>query len=82
MYRYFLFHCYNYYPSGGMLDCALKTNNFDELVPFINEHYNDTLMDRIYYYDAVEDKYMCAKMEWYKDEDYFDRQRFLEWKEV
>lgn len=81
MYRYLLFHCYNYYPSGGILDCVLKTNNFDELVPFINEHYNDTLMDHIHYYDTVEDKCMHAKMEMYENEDFFYRQRFLEWKE-
>ena len=81
MYRYLLFHCYNYYPSGGMRDCEFKTNNFDELVPFINEHYNDTLMDHIHCYDVVEDKRYEAIMEYYEDENYFGRQRFLYWEE-
>lgn len=81
MYRYLLFHCYHYYPSGGMEDCEFKTNDFDELVPFINEHYNDTLLDCIHYYDTVEDDYKYAVMETYENENYFTRQRFVKWKE-
>lgn len=81
MYRYLLFYCPYYYPSGGMRDCELKTNNIDELAPFINEHYNDTLLDSIHYYDTVEDKVYDAVMETYKNENYFTRQRFVRWKE-
>ncbi len=81
MYRYFLFHCDIYYPSGGMRDCVLKTNNFDELVPFINEHYNDNLLDFIHYYDTVEDKCMRAIIEEYENENHFTRQRFCGWEE-
>ena len=81
MYRYLLFHCYDYYPGGGMRDCVLKTNNFDELVPFINEHYDDTFFDGIHYYDAVEDKVGYAVMERYENADFFSRQRFVCWKD-
>lgn len=81
MYRYFLFYCPDYYPGGGMRDCELKTNNKDELVPFINKHYNDNFMSSIHYYDTVEDKVYDAVMENYEDEGYFTRQRFVEWKE-
>ncbi len=79
MHRYLLFHCDNYYPAGGMYDCKFKTNNFDELIPFINKNYNDTLMDHIHYYDVAEDKFYEAIMETYQDENYFDRQRFIRW---
>jgi hypothetical protein len=81
MYRYLLFHCYRFYPGGGMIDCELKTNNMDELVPFINEHYNDTLMDYIHYYDTAEDKRYDAVMETYENETGFYRQRFVRWEE-
>lgn len=82
MYRYFLFYCPHYYPSGGMEDCVLKTNNLDELVPFINENYNDDpYYATIHYYDAVEDKVWYAAMELYQNDDYFERQRFDYWSE-
>lgn len=81
MYRYLLFHCYNYYPSGGMRDCKLKTNNIDDFVPFINKEYSDTLLDHIHYYDTVEDKFYDAIMETYENENYFTRQRFVKWEE-
>lgn len=79
MYRYFLFHYYDYYPSGGMHDCALKANNIDEFIAYINN--NVDLFSNFHYYDATEDKVMYAKMEKYEDKDYFMRQRFLEWSE-
>lgn len=82
MYRYLLFHCDWYYPVGGMNDCVLKTNNFDDLVPFINENYYDTLMDGIHYYDTVEDKHMRAVMLQYENEDCFTRQRFIRWEDA
>ena len=81
MYRYFLFHCDIYYPSGGMNDCVLKTNDYTELAPFINANYNDNLCDHIHYYDAWEDKTYNAVMEEYENENYFIRQRFCGWKE-
>ncbi len=82
MYRYYLFFIEYYYPSGGMKDCILKTNNFDELVPFIHEHYTDDWYQaHITYYDALEDKHFIANMEWHKNEDGFDRWRFVKWEE-
>ena len=82
MYRYLLFFYYDYYPCGGMKDCVLKTNNFDELEKFIHENYeNDWYMGTITYYDAIEDKHIYADMEIYEDEYYCDKWRFLGWKE-
>ena len=81
MYRYFLFYCPYYYPGGGMRDCDLKTNNIDELIPFINTNYNDAWMSHIHYYDTVEDKSYDAEMEEYENEEGWTRQRFLRWKE-
>ena len=79
MYRYYLFFYENYYPSGGMEDCVLKTNNFDELMPFIKElHSRDWQYGTVAYYDALEDKYFTA------DIDYnFDTRKweFLGWEE-
>ena len=68
MYRYLLFFYQDYYPCGGMEDCVFKTNNYDDLVPFINEHYGDDwYLGTIAYYDAVEDKYFEAIMEQRRD---------------
>lgn len=68
MYRYFLFFYQDYYPRGGMEDCTLKTNNYDDLVPYINKHYGDDwYLGTIAYYDAVEDKYFEAIMEKRRD---------------
>lgn len=68
MYRYYLFFYQDFYPRGGMEDCVLKTNNYDDLVPFINEHYGyDWYLGTIAYYDAVEDKYFEAIMEKRRD---------------
>lgn len=68
MYRYYLFFYQDYYPLGGMEDCVLKTNNYDDLVPYINEHYGDDwYLVTIAYYDAVEDKYFEAIMEKCRD---------------
>ena len=41
MHRYYLFFYYDYYPRGGMRDCVLKTNNFDDLEKLIHEKYED-----------------------------------------
>lgn len=80
MYRYLLFFYYDYYPSGGMRDCVLKTNNFYDLEKFIHENYEDDwYMGTIAYYDTIDDKYVCANMELYENEDFFDRWRFLGW---
>ena len=82
MYRYFLFFYYDYYPHGGMEDCVLKTNNFDDLEKFIHENYEDDwYMGTIAYYDTLEDKYFVAYMETYENEDHFDRWRFAGWEE-
>ena len=68
MYRYFLFFYQYYYPHGGMEDCVLKTNNYDDLVPYINEHFGaDWYLGTIAYYDFVEDKHFEAIMEQRRD---------------
>lgn len=82
MYRYFLFFYDDYYPHGGMEDCVLKTNNFDDLEKFIHENYEDDwYMGTIAYYDTLEDKYFVAYMETYENEDRCDRWRFAGWEE-
>ena len=80
MYRYFLFYCCHYYPSGGMTDCQLKTNDFDELARYIDEHYGDEYDYRFHYYDAVEDKIMYAVMD-ELDENYCRIYKFAYWSE-
>lgn len=83
MYRYLLFFCNHYYPSGGMEDCVFKTNNFDDLEQFIHSNYEDDYYQgTISYYDALEDKTWYADMEYYENEDYFTRWRFIEWEEA
>lgn len=68
MYRYLLFFYQYYYPRGGMEDCVLKTNDYDELVLFINEHYyKDWYLGTITCYDTIEDKHWEAVMEQRKD---------------
>lgn len=82
MYRYFLFFYSDYYPCGGMEDCVLKTNNFDDLEQFIHANYEDDYYQgTISYYNALEDKTWYADMELYENEDHFDRWRFLGWEE-
>ena len=82
MYRYFLFFYYDYYPYGGMEDCVLKTNNFDDLEQYIHDNYEDDYYQgTISYYDALEDTTMYADMENYDNEDYLTRWRFLRWTE-
>lgn len=82
MYRYLLFHCPYYYPSGGMKDCIFKTNNRDELRPFINKNLTEPYLNSIHYYDTVEDKIIYALMDEYEDEDGFTKQKFMAWSEV
>lgn len=82
MYRYLLFYYDNYYPHGGMEDCVLKTNNYDDLEQFIHTNYEDDYFQgTISYYDAVEDKTWRADMEDYENENYFTRWRFVRWEE-
>lgn len=81
MYRYFLFFYNDFYPLGGMEDCVLKTNNFDDLEPFIHANYEgDYYQGTIAYYDALEDKTVYADID-YVEEDYFDKWHFLGWEE-
>ena len=82
MYRYLLFYYEDYYPRGGMDDCILKTNNFDNLEQFIHANYDDDYYQGTFaYYDAMKDKYVRANMELYVNENHFDRWRFVEWEE-
>lgn len=70
MYRYLLFFYYDYYPSGGMNDCVLKTNNYDDMERVIKEEFQDELtFGNIAYYDTVEDKYFIASTTWDQDRD-------------
>ena len=83
MYRYLLFFYYDYYPHGGMEDCVLKTNNFDDLDKYINENligdywYQNTIS----YYDFVEDKTWFADIEECYDENYLTQYKFAGWEE-
>lgn len=80
MYRYLLFFYNDYYPLGGMEDCVLKTNNFNDLEQLIHENYEDDwYMGTIAYYDMLEDKYFVAYMKKYENEDHF--WRFAGWEE-
>lgn len=82
MYRYLLFYYDDYYPRGGMEDCVLTTNNFDDLEKFIHNNYEyDWYQGSIAYYDSIEDKYVYANMEDYYNEDNFLRLRFVGWEE-
>ena len=82
MYRYLLFFYQDYYPLGGMEDCVLKTNDYDELVPFINEHYfDDWYLGTIACSDAVEDKYWEVRME-PCEEDIDGPYKFALWEEI
>ena len=83
MYRYLLFFYYDYYPSGGMEDCELKTNNFDDLEKYINENLLNEYwyQSTISYYDSVENKIMYANIEDYYGEDYRAKYKFLGWEE-
>lgn len=68
MYRYLLFSYYDCYPSGGMNDCIFKTNNFDELILFINNNCDIHIFVNIYCYDIVENKIIYADIEMSEDE--------------
>ena len=82
MYRYFLFYCPYYYPDGGMEDCILKTNNLDDIEPFLRTTYKDDhYLCTISYYDALEDKTFYACLEEYENEDHMTRWRILGWEE-
>ena len=82
MYRYFLFFCDTYYPSGGMDDCVLKTNNLDDLEKRVHSQCeNDYYIGTIHYYDAVEDKTWYAKTEEYTTKDYLIRWKFTGWED-
>lgn len=83
MYRYLLFFYNTYYPYGGMEDCVLKTNNYDDLEKFIHENYeSDWYQGNITYYDVMEDKYVHADMDYYEDKDGFDKWKFIGWEEA
>lgn len=57
MYRYLVFEYYNYYPSGGMNDCELKTNKLEEAT----KHMNDSDSEYIDIYDCVEGRIIQSK---------------------
>ena len=79
MYRYYLFYYDRFYPSGGMEDCVLKTDNFDDLMPFIEENYFKEWWDgTLAYYDALEDKYFIADIDY---NAYSKLYMFLGWDE-
>lgn len=56
MYRYLLFTYPGYYPTGGMEDCILKSNSFDEIKQFIKENRVHVFHDNLYVYDIKENK--------------------------
>ena len=79
MYRYFLFCCEDYYPSGGMEDCVLKTNDLNEMARYIDENYSDDIHISLHYYDIVEDKIMYALRDEFYEDNCFERQKFVCW---
>lgn len=82
MYRYLLFFYQYYYPRGGMEDCVLKTNDYDELVPFIHEHYyKNWYFGTITYYDTIEDKHWEAIMEPCEKDIAYGPYKFSFWEE-
>ena len=83
MYRYFLFEYDDFYPAGGMEDCVLKTNDYDELSATVKEKYDGEhwSFGTAAYYDAMEDKYYIADMRWHKAEDGWDELKFHGWVE-
>lgn len=83
MYRYFLFYYYDYYPNGGMEDCVLKTNNFNDLEKCIDENLVDEYwyQSTISYYDAIEDKIYFANFEEYYDVNGSTQYKFAGWEE-
>lgn len=56
MVKYLLFCYRNYYPRGGMEDCRLGTNNFNEIIDFIKQNVIDEYgyieYDNVQYYDV------------------------------
>ena len=82
MYRYLLFFYQDYYPCGGMEDCVLKTNNYNDLVPFINEHYHqDWYLGTIAFYDTFTDKYYEADMKPCGDDIAYGPYEFSLWED-
>jgi hypothetical protein len=55
MYRYLVFAYDRYYPSGGMSDCELKSNDIDEVNEKADELKSDG-WEYVYVYDALENR--------------------------
>ena len=82
MYRYLLFYYDHYYPSGGMEDCILKSNNYAEIEQTVKEKFDgDYFLGTIAYYDIAEDEYYMADMMWYEDGEGCPVLKFEGWKE-
>lgn len=82
MFRYLVFAYSDYYPRGGMEDCILKTNNFEEINPFIEDYIqnHDLDFDEMHYYDCEEDKTYEAEFELYNSlESINKKKRFTNW---
>ena len=83
MYRYLLFYYYDFYPEGGMEDCVLKTNNFDDLEKHVKENLigDYWFQSTISYYDFVEDKTFFASIEEYEDQNFLTYYKLTGWEE-
>lgn len=60
MYKYFVFAFPIFYPSGGLRDCILKTNDIKEAINYYNQATDDNVVE---IYDAEKDEIIKRKEE-------------------
>jgi len=61
--RYYVFVYYDYYPVGGMSDCVMITDDFEEAVDRLNQELSDTFQpDNLKIYDSCEKKIVYTKI--------------------
>ena len=78
MEKYLLFAYRDYYPQGGMEDCILVTDSYEELNQYVPEYIqeNDAYdFDNMHYYDCQSGKAYIAEF----DEDILPKKRFIKW---
>ena len=77
MEKYLLFAYRDYYPRGGMKDCILVADSFEELNLYIPEYIRDNEydFDNMHYYDCQTSKTYIAEF----DEDIFPKKHFIKW---
>lgn len=77
MEKYLLFAYRDYYPRGGMEDCILVADSFEELNLYIPKYIRDNEydFDNMHYYDCQTSKTYAAEF----DEDIFPKKHFIKW---